>query len=396
MIPRKLATTTALITTLVFTSADLTAAGFRLPNQSAFATARGNAFTATANNASAVYYNPAGLSYLDGENVELGVYSIKFSVDADTATDSFSSDDKLQFVPQGFYTNSNSDWSWGLGLYAPFGLGNDWGADTSFSSITTGAEISYLTLSPVVAKSVTPAISLSAGLTINYAEAELSQIIGLQPNDEAKFTGDDYDVGFVLAALVRAGDHHRFGATYRSETDLNLEGDTTYLGFSTSSSLKITTPALVSIGYAFQPNDEWDFEFNLEWGDWSVIDQTAIVNTPLGADLPINFGWDDGFIYQFGATRFFGDSAISFGYDYNENVQSETFYNPSVADADRHWFNVGYTQFSGKNSWSVTYQFGISDRTVSNSAPSAFTGETADADYKVNAHSLSFSYGFGI
>ena len=48
--------------------ASLFANGFRLPDQDAFATARGEAFAATADNASAIYYNPAGISQLEGFN----------------------------------------------------------------------------------------------------------------------------------------------------------------------------------------------------------------------------------------------------------------------------------------------------------------------------------------
>ena len=52
------------------------ATGFDLPDQDAFAVARGMAFVATADNPSAIYYNPAGLTQLQGHNVRLGVYGI--------------------------------------------------------------------------------------------------------------------------------------------------------------------------------------------------------------------------------------------------------------------------------------------------------------------------------
>jgi hypothetical protein len=53
---------------------NLLADGFRLPDQDAFATARGEAFVATADNASAIYYNPAGISELKGWNFRAGIY----------------------------------------------------------------------------------------------------------------------------------------------------------------------------------------------------------------------------------------------------------------------------------------------------------------------------------
>ena len=55
---------------------NVSANGFGLASQDAFASARGEAFVATANNASAIYYNPAGITQLQGNNVRGGVYGI--------------------------------------------------------------------------------------------------------------------------------------------------------------------------------------------------------------------------------------------------------------------------------------------------------------------------------
>ncbi len=65
---------------LTIASATVSADGFRLPDQDAFATARGEAFAATADNASAIYYNPAGISQLKGGNFRGGIYGIYLPV----------------------------------------------------------------------------------------------------------------------------------------------------------------------------------------------------------------------------------------------------------------------------------------------------------------------------
>ncbi len=48
------------------------AIGFLIPNQDATAIARGNAFAATADNPSAIYYNPAGITQIPGTDLQLG------------------------------------------------------------------------------------------------------------------------------------------------------------------------------------------------------------------------------------------------------------------------------------------------------------------------------------
>ena len=49
---------------------------FRLPNQDPEAIARGNAFVATADNPSAIYYNPAGITQLEGHQISAGMYLV--------------------------------------------------------------------------------------------------------------------------------------------------------------------------------------------------------------------------------------------------------------------------------------------------------------------------------
>src|SRR5258705_8667609 len=102
------------------------ALGVRVPNQDAEATARGNAFVATANNPSAIYYNPAGISQLEGLNAQFGVHAI--SINSEYRSPSgVQSETKfeIQGVPQAYYTYTAKDsaFSYGLGFYAPFGMG---------------------------------------------------------------------------------------------------------------------------------------------------------------------------------------------------------------------------------------------------------------------------------
>src|SRR5512143_1077762 len=70
---------------LALIPAVLTASGTRVGFKDAFATARGNAFVATADNASAVYYNPAGLTQLKGQDVSATAYLVDFKADYTSA-----------------------------------------------------------------------------------------------------------------------------------------------------------------------------------------------------------------------------------------------------------------------------------------------------------------------
>ena len=85
--------------------------GFRLPDQDAFATARGEAFVATADNPSAIYYNPAGITQLPDNNLRGGVYGIYLdsSYSPPESGQTYHSSQNFAAVPQFFYTYTAKD-----------------------------------------------------------------------------------------------------------------------------------------------------------------------------------------------------------------------------------------------------------------------------------------------
>ncbi|MDB6059482.1 MAG: hypothetical protein JWO95_3326, partial [Verrucomicrobiales bacterium] len=110
------------------------ALGIRLPDQDAFATARGEAFVATADNPSAIYYNPAGISQLHGVNVRVGGYGIFLHDHFENGPTSVNTKQKLQGIPQLFVTAEipQLPLTVGLGLYSPYGLGLEWPDNAPF------------------------------------------------------------------------------------------------------------------------------------------------------------------------------------------------------------------------------------------------------------------------
>ncbi len=143
---------------------NVSANGFGLASQDAFASARGEAFAATADNASAIYYNPAGITQLPGGNFRGGVYGIyvdpSYSPPSgryDSGT-TYHSSDHLAAAPQLFCTYTPKDWpvSFGLGVYAPFGGSMNWPSDASINTVATQGKLTYLTANPVVAVKLAP------------------------------------------------------------------------------------------------------------------------------------------------------------------------------------------------------------------------------------------------
>lgn len=352
--------------------------GFRLPNQDPEAIARGNAFVATADNPSAIYYNPAGITQLGGHTARLGVYLLDVNVDCKT-TGGVSVEDNadLGVIPQIYYTYCpEGDLAFGVGVYAPYGLSLRWPSDSPFRTLAIEGELVYLSINPVVAWRVLPNFSLAAGPTFNVSEAEFKQGV-LTPTDLFKVKGDGFAAGFNAGLLWKPCEQLAFGVQYRFPTTVEYEGDAYYTPMpgvtipAHDANAEIRFPQFVVAGVSYRPTANWNFEFNLDWTDWDYVNRVPIKNTPLG-DLGLIFDWRSSWMYEFGATRQLGKGwFISCGYFFSENSIPDRTYTPLVPDADLHLGSVGIGQRGSRWSWSVAYHFAIGDRKVAGGDPRA-------------------------
>ena len=170
---------------------DVSANGFGLASQDAFATARGEAFVATADNASAIYYNPAGITQITGTSLRSGLYSIYIDPTyqppdtAPNAGQTYSIGKHYNFIPQLFLTHSfeNSPISVGLGVYAPYGGNMDWPQDTGFRAVATYGSLKYFRVNPVIAFKLSPQLSIGGGVMVDYAKIDLEQGLACQSHN---------------------------------------------------------------------------------------------------------------------------------------------------------------------------------------------------------------------
>ena len=396
----------------------LSANGFRLADQDAFATARGEAFVATADNPSAIYYNPAGITQLEGEDLRSGIYGIYLDPSynppgsAANGGNTYHSSDNLAAVPQFFYsyTPKKLPLSFGLGVYAPYGGSISWPDDTGFRTVATQGKLTYLTLNPVVAVKLLPSLSLGAGLMVNYVKMETEQ--GLlsfyqPPNiNFYRFSGDGWSVGYNLGLRWQPVEKISFGATFRSSTAVTLNGHTEFEEFSAGipdttlpAQMGLNFPLEAVLGVSYRPTPKWNLEFDADYTDWSSFGTTTIYQggtAPFGVkqDVPINLDWHASWMFEFGATRYFDNGwHASAGFVFNENSVPDAYYTPLAADLDRYFFSVGAGHKGKRFDFDIAYQFGYGPaRTVTGSTPSStpgqFANQNADGTYNYISHAV--------
>jgi long-chain fatty acid transport protein len=374
--------------------------GASIPNQNAQATARGNAFIATADNPSAIFYNPAAITQLDGARFEFGIHNLRVNSEFESLDGSTHAASKFQIasVPQSYftYTPKDSQFSFGVGLYAPYGLGVSWPTNTPFNTLALQSKLLYVTFNPVVAWKILPNLSVAAGPTVNYAKVKFSQGIGLSAGDEFHFDGSGWDMGVTAGLLWKPFEKWSVGINYRSPTSIDFEGRSRLSpyapGEDTSANLKFAQWVGGGVGYI--PSKHWSFEAYVIWTDWDTLDTTTF-KRPSG-DIPFALNWESSFMTGLGGTRSFDNGwFVSAGYFFSENSTSESHFTPLVPDTNLHVGSAGFG-YNGKR-WSFALSGQIITgpwRVVEGTTPSPVSGQTADGKYKWFNQAVNFSMGY--
>lgn len=383
------------------------ALGIRIADQDPFATARGNAFAATADNPSAIYYNPAGLTQLEGHHLRFGSYAISLNLQYTSPTGAqFDTKSRVDLVPQLYYAYGMKELplAFGVGLYSPYGLALEWPNNGTFGPVY--GKMTYLTLNPVAAWQVHPTLSVAAGLTLNYAQTELrQQAAAFAPNSINRFQGEDIDAGFNLGLMWRPFKQHSFGVNYRSPTTQNFAGSSRTTGTGVAAidvagpaSTGFPFPRHVVLGYSFRPTPDWNLEFNADWTQWDRLTTVRFVQP--GGTFSVPFNWRSSWFYEFGVTRKLADGwRASMGYIFSENSVPDANFSPLVPDSDRHIFSVGVGRQQARLNWDVAYQLAWGpSRTVSGNTlafPLPPPATSANGRYSFLSHALTAAVSFG-
>lgn len=371
---------------LIGVSSNLFAAGFLIFEQgvkglgAAFAGA-----AATAEDASTVFYNPAGMTYLRGTQVQGAGYGIFLQADfADQGSTTASGAPLTGAADQGgtpaavanlYVTHTLSDRvTLGLGINTPFGLRTEYAPNWIGRYQAVTSEIRTINLNPSVGFKVNELVSIGAGLDVQYADAELSNAIdfgtllsatGLtrpQENDgfqtiEFKDWGVGYNVGIMLSPL----ENTRIGLAYRSKIEYELRGDIQFdkppnvdallenlggnLFVNTGAQAEVTLPEILSAGIYQRLSPQWALMVGLTWTQWDTLQDKVVVrfDNPNQPPTSLVLNYENAFRYSIGA-HYFPNETYTFrlGFAYDEtpipNAESRS---ARLPDEDRLWLGLG-------------------------------------------------------
>ncbi|MBT3317059.1 hypothetical protein HN388_03685, partial [bacterium] len=159
------------------------AAGFNIYEAGAKATALGGAFTATADDGSAIFYNPAGLAFIEGSGLSMNLMPIIPTAEFTGATmpdgtyETAKTKSAVFPIPGMYYYKNTGHLSYGIGLYAPFGMGVAWEdpATSPGRQISYDVDLKTVYITPAVAIKITENVALSVGADIAHTEIVLNK-----------------------------------------------------------------------------------------------------------------------------------------------------------------------------------------------------------------------------
>jgi long-chain fatty acid transport protein len=386
--------------------------GFLIPEQGAKASSMAGAFAATADDPSAIFYNPAGIAQQRRIAAYAGTTLINFTneftgdinspitsgEEAKYNRHTFNIPNMYAIVPIG------NNITVGVGVFAAFGLRTDWADPFAGRYISKDADLKTTSVNPVIAWQTDDGrFAIGGGVEyrrarviLNANRLALNPFIGRIQDVANTRLSSDYgdDIGFNAGILFKPSDRFRIGVSYRSDMDIDLEGRAEITPIPTGTpqfdaavraqlppnqpiNTTIPFPSIATVGVAFSPNENWDLEFDVIRTGWDRFKALSVnFETTPAASFVRPQNWENSNSYRFGVNHNATEHwDVRFGAVYDENPQPVESVSPLLPDSDRIGASLGTGLHSGPFTldWSLLVLH-FKDRDTQRSNPEGFNG----------------------
>ncbi len=355
------------------------ATGFYVPQQTAYGAGRANAGgVAMAQDASTVFFNPAGMTELKRPEMIAAANivrpSVSFSNQGTTFTSAATGATPVAVAgnsggqpgsptPTGslFYARPvSSNWWMGIGISAPFGLKLQYPSRWFGRYDSIESRLITVDVAPTVAYRLTKTLSLGAGLNIQYADARLT---GAVPNTlspqgftattdgRSKLTGDDLTPGWNAGLLWKMTPSTRIGVHYRSKMDHSIDGHNKVSGlagplgtlngkFNINTKLKL--PDVLSAGFAHKLSNQTTIVGEAQWFGCNRYEEIRVRFDSGAPTIVRPQDYRNTYTVSAGAEhRWRRDITFRAGVQYDRTPTVDEYRDTSVPDDNRIWTAVG-------------------------------------------------------
>ena len=378
-----------------FTS-NVSGAGFAIAEQSV--KGLGTAFSggaASSDDASTVWFNPAGMTQFSGTHVSQAIHGIlpnaDFTNSGSTTHPAFGGaplsgpgfdSGKNAIVPNLYLTHKINETVYvGLGMNAPFGLVTDHDKNWVGRYHALRSDVATVNINPSIAFKLNDQFSIGYGVSVQYIDVKLSNAIdmsatclalspaacgaaglttpgNLATDSEARVEGNDWSWGFNVGVMFEPAQGTRLGAHYRSKIGHKVDGAAEFFhthpgaaAFAAGAgtllsnqriSAALDLPESLSVSAFHELNPKWSVQGDVTWVKWERFDELRI-GFESRPDSVTPEQWDNTLRYSLGTTYKMNDKlSVRGGVSFDETpIPSKELRTPRIADEDRIWVALG-------------------------------------------------------
>lgn len=359
------------IISLLFFPLFIKSQGFQVNLQGQKQQGMGGAGTAFIQDAAALFYNPGGASFLNKNEVNIGitpVFAKGAFLDANTNnTAETRSPVSTPFSAYGIFgLKDSSNLKFGLAIYTPFGSTVQWQDNWMGRFALTRLELKVIFFQPTFSYKISSKLGLGAGFIYSTGKVNLQKDIPVVDNSgtygHATLDGKATGIGFNAGIYFRPVKKLSIGLTYRSQVNMKVKDG--LATFKVPSSLsenfpngkftsKLPLPQVATLGFGLHATSKLDFALDINYVVWKAYDTLAfdyVNNTGSLPDTKSVRNYKNIFAFRFGGQyKITENFTARLGCAYGITPVQTGYVTPETPDANRINYTAGLGYFFGKN-----------------------------------------------
>ena len=347
------------------------AGGYKIPEQSLNSMAKAGANVAYTTGADASYDNPANMSFMDESKsyVEGGVTLVHLPSNVYTLVAPYSGESEVENIPIPFFhyvSEAIGDFRWGVSMVVPGGLTKRWEGQPQ-KSFVEEFTLKIIEVNPNIAYKVSDDFSIAGGLRLLYSEGIVKSTGAVSRDME----GNTFAFGYNLAMTYKPTSDINLAVTYRSNVDLDQEGDAKLsfgptVAYNGAASVSVPLPASLNLAISKTWEDKFTLEFNYERAFWSTYKNLDFEygGANIGGltpyfDTPIPKNWKDTNTFRIGATiKMDNKITAMMGFAIDESPVPPETLGFETPDTDAKIFSMGFQyQQTESLSWGLAFLY---------------------------------------
>jgi len=340
---------------------------------------------------SAMYYNPAGLTQIEGQNLGMGMVYVYYPVRYKDYHGYNKMNTLRPTLPYAAYsTDVLRPFILGIGFYSSMGSGFDFhkGTDKIYGGLMT--QVGVLYISPTIAYQISPELSLGLEFNIGYGKSELDMPT---PLGYLETEADGFGFGATIGLLYQPTAKWGMGLTWRSSMKSDLDGDAHLDNVKDSLDVYMYWPQSVTAGICYKPIHDLALEVDVVWADWSHFKHSRFKYESFNyLDGPIVRRPKDTYTLKIGAEYHLNEKIdLRCGYTYYPQAIPSADISPLIPDQTykSYWVGLGWKVASF--TLDLGFGYGYAGRKRVHQSSTGFSGSYDARNYIISSQ---ISYNF--